>query len=294
MKYKVEKVRDFWNKNPMNYDWEENRKNLKEGSKEFFKKIDLILFDAADFLDKDGKPFGKIIPFSWIKGKRVLEVGCGMGSISQLMALHGAEVTSIDLTPRAVANTNRRFELLKNERKNMTNLKQCKAITSNAQKLPFPDNHFDFVISWGVIHHAPKTQSCLKEIFRVLKKGGITSGMVYHKNSIVYYGHYMLLRGILMGKFLRYSAKELADRYSDGWKRGGCPKAEHFTKNEWKNMMIKSGFKKEKIRLFSASQTTDVYPPGLRFVDKVIPRQLPYQLFKLWGWFLCWDKVVKH
>ena len=49
----------------------------------------------------------------------------------------------------------------------------------------------------------------------------------------------------------------------------------------------------KKIKLFSVSMTTDFYPPGLRFMDKIIPRQIPYQAFKLWGWFLGWDKVKK-
>ena len=244
--YTVNKVKKFWNENPMDYDWDEKRSKIKEGSKEFFKIIDKDFFTAADFLEKNKKPFGKIIPFKWIKNKKILEVGCGLGSVSQLMAVHGAQVTSIDLTPRAIRNTNKRFNILKKSRRELTNLKYCKAIEANAQKLPFPDNHFEFIISWGVIHHAPQTQKCLNEIYRVLKKGGITSGMVYHKNSIVYYCHYMLLRGILMGKFLKYSPKKLADRYSDGYQRGGCPKAEHYTKKEWKQMMIKSGFKKEK------------------------------------------------
>ena len=293
MRYQIKNVRDFWNKNPMNYDWENEHTDVKEGTKEFYKRIDKKFLEESDFLEKNHRPFGKIIPLSRLKDKKVLEVGCGMGTVSQLMALHGAKVTAIDLTPRAVKNTNRRFSILRKEKKQMKNLKHCKAIEANAQELPFADNTFDFIISWGVIHHAPKTQNCLNEIYRVLKKGGITSGMVYHKNSIVYYGHYMLLRGILLGKLLKYSPKELADRYSDGYQRGGCPKAEHFTKKEWKKMMMKSGFKEKNIKLFSASMTTDIYPPGFRWMDKIIPRWFPYQLFKLWGWFLCWEKVKK-
>jgi hypothetical protein len=128
----------------------------------------------------------------------------------------------------------------------------------------------------------------------VLKKGGTTSGMIYHKNSIVYYGHFMLLRGILMGKFLKYNPEQLANRYSDWNQKGGCAKAEHFTKREWKKMMMKSGFSQKNIMLTLASETSDIYPPGTRKVlNKIIPRQLPYALFKLCGWFLIWSKVKK-
>ena len=290
-KYKLENVREFWDENPMDYDWEEKRKGAREGTPKFFRKIDKEFFDAADFIEYKKKPFGKIIPFKWIKDKKVLEVGCGMGSVSQLIAMHGAKLTSIDLTPRAIRNTNKRFSILRKARKDLKNLKYCKAIEANAQKLPFKNETFDFIISWGVIHHAPDTQKCMNEIYRVLKKGGITSGMVYHKNSVVYYIHYMFLRGILMGKFLKYNMRQLADRYSDGYQRGGCPKAEHFTRKEWARVMKKSGFKK--LILFSAGQVTDLYPPGLRWLDKLIPRVVPYSILHYWGWFIGWDKVRK-
>lgn len=294
MKYKIEDVRNFWDKNCMNYDFLEEHTQIKEGSPEFFRRIDNVLFNAAKFNEKEEIPFGRIIPFKKIRNKKVLEIGCGMGSVSQLMALHNAEVTAIDLTPRAVKNTRKRFELLKKKYKKLENLKKCRILEANAEKLPFKDSEFDFVLSWGVIHHSPNTQKCLDEIFRVLKKGGITSGMVYQKNSIVYYGHFMLLRGVFMGKLLKYTPEQLANRYSDWHQKGGCAKAEHFTKKEWKKMMMKSGFKEKNILLTLASETSDIYPPGTRKVlNKIIPRQIPYALFKLCGWFLVWDKTKK-
>ena len=293
MGYDIGKVRNFWNNNPMNYDFKGKFGRVKEGTPEFFRRIDKILFDATSFIQKGNKPFGKIIPFEDIKDKNVLEVGCGMGSVSQLMALYGANVTAIDLTSRAVQNTKKRFEILKQRYPSLENLKKTRILEANAESLPFEENSFDFVISWGVIHHSPNTQRCLNEISRVLKKGGQTSGMVYHKNSIVYYIHYLFLRGILMGKLLKYTPQQLADRYSDWYQKGGCAKAEHFTRKQWKRMMIKAGFSKKNIKLFVASQVTDIYPPGFRWLDKIIPRTIPNQIFKIWGWFLCWDKVVK-
>jgi ubiquinone/menaquinone biosynthesis C-methylase UbiE len=294
MKYKIEKVKDFWNTNCMNYDFLERHTRIKEGSPQFFKRIDDVLFKAAKFNEKDGIPFGRIIPFKKLKGKKVLEIGCGMGSVSQLMAMHEAEVTAVDLTPRAVKNTKKRFKLLQQKHKGLKNLKNCRILEANAEKLPFKKEEFEFVLSWGVIHHSPNTQKCLNEIYRVLKKGGITSGMVYQKNSIVYYGHFMLLRGVLMGKLLKYSPKELADRYSDWYQKGGCAKAEHFTRKEWKKMMVKSGFNPSNVRMFLASEPSDIYPPGTRkILNKVISRKIPDMIFRFCGWFLVWDKVIK-
>lgn len=52
----------------------------------------------------------------------------------------------------------------------------------NAEKLNYQDEFFDFVNCQGVIHHTPNTQAAIKEIARVLKKGGVAHISVYYKN----------------------------------------------------------------------------------------------------------------
>ena len=56
---------------------------------------------------------------------------------------------------------------------------------TDAENLPFKENEFDAIYSWGVIHHSADTQNCLDEIYRVLKPGGFAKIMVYHKYSLV-------------------------------------------------------------------------------------------------------------
>ena len=117
--------------------------------------------------------------------------------------------------------------------------------------------------------------------------------MVYNKNSIIYYIHYMLARGILLGKFLKYNPRQLADYYSDGFQVGeGCPKAEHFTMKEWRAILKRVGFKDIKLR--GSSQTTDIAVLGTRkAIDKLIPNSVYDFIFKRWGWFLVWNKIRK-
>lgn len=294
MAYDKGRVQEFWNRNAMTYDWEKQH-DLKEGTAGWFKRIDRIFFSIEKLLkDKKKRPFGAIIPFDKLKGKKVLEVGCGMGTMTELMARHGMITTSIDLTERAIVNTKKRLSLLKKRHPEMKHLDRCVVRQDDAENLSFKDNSFDFVLSWGVIHHSPKTQKCLDEIHRVLKPGGCTSGMVYHRNSIVYYMHYMLLRGVLMGKLLKYSPKELADRYSDGFQFGeGCPKAEHFSMIEWQKMMKSSGF--ARISLRGSSQTSDIGVLGTnKILDKIIPLQVYDYIFRRWGYFIVWNKVAKN
>jgi ubiquinone/menaquinone biosynthesis C-methylase UbiE len=110
--------------------------------------------------------------------KKVLEIGVGLGADHQKFAEAGAQLTGIDLTNKAIAYTKRRFSIfgLKSE-----------LSVSDAENLPFTNELFDVVYSWGVIHHSPDTPKVVKEIFRVLKKGGEARIMIYHTRSIVGY-----------------------------------------------------------------------------------------------------------
>lgn len=58
---------------------------------------------------------------------------------------------------------------------------------ADAERLPYPDNSFDLVYSWGVLHHSPNTRKAIMEVYRVLRKGGDAKVMIYHKYSLVGY-----------------------------------------------------------------------------------------------------------
>ena len=86
-----------------------------------------------------------------------------MGSHSLILSKFASELISIDLTDISVKMTNKRFELF--------NVKNAKAMQADAESLPFDDGTFDFVWSWGVIHHSSNTNLIAHEIHRVLKEG---------------------------------------------------------------------------------------------------------------------------
>jgi ubiquinone/menaquinone biosynthesis C-methylase UbiE len=116
--------------------------------------------------------------FPKFKDKKTLEIGVGLGADHQQLAEAGAILSGIDLTERAINHTKRRFELfgLKSELQ-----------TADAENLPFSDENFDAVYTWGVIHHSPNTQKAADEIYRVLKPGGFAKIMIYNKYSIIGY-----------------------------------------------------------------------------------------------------------
>lgn len=133
-----------------------------------------------------------ILPFAdfprW-KDKRVLEIGVGLGADHQQFADAGADLWGVDLTNQAIQNTAKRFELLK---------LSSRLSTGDAEQLDFPDDNFDLVYSWGVIHHSPDTPKAAAEILRVLKPGGHFRVMIYYKYSMIglmLWARYALLAG---------------------------------------------------------------------------------------------------
>jgi 2-polyprenyl-3-methyl-5-hydroxy-6-metoxy-1,4-benzoquinol methylase len=125
--------------------------------------------------------------FSNAHGKRVLEIGVGLGADHQRFAEAGAILSGVDLTERAVMHARRRLELF-----GLASILSAE----DAEDLSFDDASFDIVYSWGVIHHSPNTRKAVAEIHRVLKPGGTAKVMIYHKWSLV--GYMLWLRYGLM------------------------------------------------------------------------------------------------
>ncbi len=109
-------------------------------------------------------------------GLRVLEIGVGLGADHQRFAEAGADLSGVDLTPRAIEHTRRRLVLF-----GLT----PKLAVGDAETLCFPNERFDLVYSWGVLHHTPDTPRAIAEVWRVLKPGGCARIMLYHKWSLV-------------------------------------------------------------------------------------------------------------
>lgn len=140
--------------------------------------------------------------FPHYKDKNILEIGVGLGSDHQKFAEAGAICYGIDLTERAIDHTSRRFQLLGLK----SNLQQ-----GDAENLPFDDNSFDLVYSWGVLHHSPDTVKAVDEVFRVLKPGGQAKIMIYHKYSFV--GYMLWLRYGLFRLNVMTSLEKIYSKY---------------------------------------------------------------------------------
>jgi len=196
----------WWTRNPMIYDWDEKIK-LPRFSPGWFEAIDAAFLYGSRLFASGAQPFDQIIPLRELRGARVLEIGCGMGLHCQTMVAAGAEVTAIDLTPTAVEATSRRLAL---------HGLRATVLQCDAEDLPFANEAFDFVWSWGVIHHSSRTVRVVREIARVLHRNGGCRIMVYNREGVP--ARISLIRDhILKAKFLRQSFEETLYQSSDGF-----------------------------------------------------------------------------
>ncbi len=159
---------------------------------------------------------------SFVKeGRRVLEIGCGMGTDSRYISKHGSDIISLDLSHRNVAFTLKGMQILQ---------LKGKGVNADAERLPFKDNSFDIVYSFGVLHHTPDTQKAINEAYRVLKPNGKCVIMLYHKGYAYYalwllHGYKRLFGLYSQDKFTSrydntplsrmYSKKEIRDIFSN-------------------------------------------------------------------------------
>ena len=242
-----EQNKSWWENHPMRYDWNEELK-YEEFSKEFYEEIDRRFFsNANEFLPYKKIPFEKLIDFESLKNKNVLEIGVGNGSHAGLLAKYSGNFTGIDLTDYAVRSTTNRMKVFG---LNATILKM------DAQELQFENNTFDFIWSWGVIHHSANTRKILEEIKRVLKPGGESIIMVYHRSIWSYYIASGFIQGILLGKLFKYgSLKNLVQNLTDGFT------ARHYSIKEWRDG-VKDLFEINYIKIFGSKSELFPIPAG--------------------------------
>lgn len=197
--------RSWWSDNPMTYDWE-GEITIPRGTREWFDEVDRRFIRASRPYFTSLRPFDRIMPTD-LRGQNVLEIGCGMGLHSLELARRGASLHAIDITDTAIEMTRARMKEFGIG---------AEIRLADAEALPYENETFDFVWSWGVIHHSARTTRIIREIARVLKPNGQTRVMVYNRDGTV--ARLLLLRHYLLGgEFIRHTPDETLWRWTDGY-----------------------------------------------------------------------------
>lgn len=204
------------------------------------------------------------------QGVKLLEIGFGQGTDLIQYALGGADVTGVDLTENHYKLATENFKL--------RNLK-AELHHRDAAVLPFPDNSFDKVVSFGVLHHTPDIQVCVDEIYRVLKPGGKLVLSLYHRNSLYYWTTLLLKEGIFKGKLFTLGfdgLKAIIETGADGKKLK--PYVKLYTHQSMKKLVHQFPSVQIDIR--------HLYRKNIWIFGKILPDSAIKWLERRFGWYI--------
>jgi len=255
-KSQKEDVREFWNDDPCGTRYLEGKEDFEAHARARY-ALEPHIFDFAQF--------------EKARGLRVLEIGVGMGADYLEWLKAGARAVGVDLSSASIERARRRCELAGY---------QPDLRMADAEQLPFSDNHFDVVYSYGVMHHSPDTAQCIREARRVLKPDGRARIMLYHHPSIT--GAMLWLRyGLLRGRSLRRSVFDHLE----------SPGTKTYTREE--ALRLLDGFRDVEMRLVFSPGDLLLHQPSPKFqswfyrlVWWLFPRWLVRRLGRRFGLFL--------
>ena len=171
----IEEVKKFWNDRPCNI--KHSSKEL--GTIEYFDEVELKKFRAEPHILK-------FTEFPQWKNKKVLEVGCGLGTVGINFALNSADYTGVELSKESLEIAKKRFEVYN---------KYGKFYLGNAEELSsfVPVETYDLIYSFGVIHHSPHPEKIISEIKKYMNENSVLKIMLYAKDS---WKNYMIDAGL--------------------------------------------------------------------------------------------------
>jgi ubiquinone/menaquinone biosynthesis C-methylase UbiE len=163
----IDRVREYWNARPCNV----RHSPQPVGTREYFDEVEARKY----FVEPHIPAFAD---FRRWRGRRVLEIGCGIGTDTVNFARAGARVTAIELSDRSAALARRRLDVY-------GLADQAAILVGNAEELPsvVPAGMFDLVYSFGVIHHSPHPRRIIDHATRYMGQESELRLMVYSRAS---------------------------------------------------------------------------------------------------------------
>lgn len=261
----LEKVQNYWNARPCNI----RHSPSPVGTRQYFDEV-----EARKYFVEPHIPL--FAEFEKWRGKKVLEIGCGIGSDTINFARGGAQVTAVDLSTESLA--------LAKQRAQVFGLDNITFYQANAEELSkyVPVECYDLVYSFGVIHHTPHPERVIEQIHKYMDRESIFKIMVYHRTSWKVF--WMLLK---YGRKKGETLDELIARYSEA--ETGCPVTYSYTTETIKEFL--KGFeiidtKIDHIFPYSIPEYRD-YQFKKVWYFRFLPQALFRWMERRWGWHLC-------
>jgi ubiquinone/menaquinone biosynthesis C-methylase UbiE len=265
----IERVREYWNGRPCNL----RHSAEPVGTREYFDQVEARKY----FVESHIPGFAQ---FPRWAGKRVLEVGCGLGTDTMNFARAGATVTAVDLSSASLDLARRRADVYGLQ-------DRITFVEGNAERLSdfVEPAHYDLVYSFGVIHHTPHPTRALDQIRRFFTGPQTTlKMMVYYRWSWKVFA--IVLREA-HGAVWRLD--EVVARHSEA--QTGCPVTYTYTRTSLRRWLRATGFAVDDMfvdHIFPyrvQDYVTYRYVKGFPF--NALPGPAMRALERRLGWHLC-------
>ena len=216
-----------------------------------------------------------------LEGRRVLEIGFGAGTDHLRLARRGGWLAGVDLTPQNFVETTRRFEL---------DGRHPRLAMADMESLPFRARAFDFVYSFGSVHHTPDARQTIREVARVLAPGGRAWVAVYHRNSVFFWWSVFLFRFIFKGGWRRRTLRAQLSLVEQPNTHEGLVVMLH-RRREIEEIFRGAGF------VGVRSSIRHLVPGDIAGLDRLVseperPRRLLDWVGRLWGWYVIVDATL--
>jgi 2-polyprenyl-3-methyl-5-hydroxy-6-metoxy-1,4-benzoquinol methylase len=195
----IQAVEAYWNARPCNI----RHSAQPVGTRDYFNEVEARKY----FVEPHIPAFAD---FARWRGKRVLEIGCGIGTDSVNFARNGADLTIVELSQNSLDLTKERFNVFGLD---------ARFIQGNAEQLDqlIPAGEkFDLIYSFGVIHHSPNPRKIVESLRRLMKPDSELRLMIYNRFSWKVLWMYLQYGPENLGRL-----RGLIARYSEA--QTGCP-----------------------------------------------------------------------
>jgi SAM-dependent methyltransferase len=208
------------------------------------------------------------------RGTDVLEIGVGLGSDHLSFAEAGARMHALDLSAQHLRHTQRHLAF---------HGLQTEGRLGDAERNPWPDNSFDLVYSFGVLHHTPGTAAAIQEVLRVLRPGGTALIGLYHRDSWFYWLWTIFWRGILRLGLLRKGKRRLLSEIE--YRSAGndaLPLVKVYSRRQAQHLF--AGF--ATVTMSTHCAAASHFPPPLAQVLQLLPARWLERWLRFGGWYI--------